>query len=277
MTTDQSDDPLTAYLRDQADAVLTGAARLPDAEAIHATRVAARRLRSTVRVFAPLLRLAPADVAEADEELRWYAGRLGEVRDRQVQRSRFSAALADLPADQVLGPVTSRIDGTLLAEQVHAEEELAKAMTSERYQAVQDLLQTWRREPPVDEADARRLRKRARKAARKAERRLEEACASRADDDLHRARKAAKRARYAGELLRPLGHGKKQRKRFKGIQRILGDLQDAVVAEATLRRLVSGVPAGVSGFTFGLLHAHERADAERLRELVCSTYAAGES
>jgi len=263
------DEPLAAYLGTQAGRILTGAPRLRDADAVHRTRVATRRLRGTLRVFGPLLELAPADVALADEELRWFAGLLGAVRDRQVQRARFAATLAQLPPEQVMGPVAGRIDGALFAEQVLAQEEIAKAMTSPRYDALQSLLEAWRAEPPVGDTHPGALRKRARKAAEKAERRLEEACASGADAELHSARKAAKRARYAGELLRPLGHGKRQRKRFKVVQLLLGEFQDAVVAEATLRRLVSGVPAGESGFTFGLLHAHEGAEAERLRGLVC--------
>lgn len=86
---------------------------------------------------------------------------------------------------------------------------------------------------------------------------------------MHRARKAAKRARYAAELLRPLGHGRKQARRHKRVQVLLGDLQDAVVAAATLRRLVSGVPAAESGFTLGLLYAGERRTARRLRRRAC--------
>ncbi|GAA1963001.1 hypothetical protein GCM10009798_23520 [Nocardioides panacihumi] len=263
------DEPLAAYVGEQARRILAGVPRLPDAEAVHRTRVATRRLRSTLRVFAPLLELAPADVAWADEELRWFAGLLGAVRDRQVQRARFATALGELPPEQVLGSVAARIEGTLYAEQVQAQEEIAKAIGSPRYDALCTVLEAWRVDPPGADSDPRALRKRARKAAEKAERRLVAACASGADVELHRARKAAKRARYAGELLRPLGHGKSQRKRFKVVQVLLGDFQDAVVAEATLRRLVSGVPAGESGFTFGLLHAHERAEAERLRGLVC--------
>lgn len=266
---DRSDEPLAAYLGEQARRILAGVPRLPDAAAVHRTRVAARRLRSTLRVFAPLLELAPAEAARADEELRWLAGLLGAVRDLQVQRARFATELGELPPEQVMGPVAARIDGTLFAEQARAQEELEKAMGSPRYDALRGLLESWGAEPPVADSDPLALRKRARKAARKAERRLGEGCESGTDRELHRARKAAKRARYAGEVLRPFGHGKKQRRRFKGVQRLLGDLQDAVVAEATLQRLVSGVPAGESGFTFGLLHAREREQAERLRGLVC--------
>lgn len=265
------DEPLAAYLCRQADAILRGLPDLPEAEAIHRTRVAIRRLRSTLRVFGPLLELVPGAVERADDELRWFAGLLGEVRDRQVQRARFADALAQLPAEQVLGPVAARIDDTLSVEQVRAVDRLGRAMVADRYEALVASLEAWSQDPPVGDVDTSLLRKRAGKAAKKATRRLAAGCASGADNELHRARKAAKRARYAGELLRPLGHGRKQRKRFKRVQGLLGEHQDAVVAEATLRRLVSGIPAGESGFTIGLLHARERERAEELRTRICGT------
>ena len=62
--------------------------------------------------------LDPAARARLDEELSWYAGVLGEVRDRQVQRARFAAAVSDLPEELVLGPVAARIENDLLAEQL---------------------------------------------------------------------------------------------------------------------------------------------------------------
>jgi CHAD domain-containing protein len=254
---------------EQIEAIFASAGGIPDTRAVHRTRVAIRRLRSTLRVFRPLLALPAEAVASVDGELRWFTGLLGEVRDRQVQRARFAAALAALPPEDVLGPVASRIEGTLHPEQLRAEEEIGRAMESDRCRELRRLLVTWRRHPPVGDVDPDAVLTRARKAAKKAARRLEAVEENSSDDELHRARKAAKRARYAGELLEPLGHGKKQRKRYKRIQAMLGDHQDAVVAEGTLRRLVSGIPAGESGFTFGILHARERAEADRLRRLVC--------
>ena len=45
----------------------------------HPTRVAARRTRSTLRVFPELFEVPKA--GRLDEELQWWAGVLGEVRD----------------------------------------------------------------------------------------------------------------------------------------------------------------------------------------------------
>jgi CHAD domain-containing protein len=131
------------------------------------------------------------------------------------------------------------------------------------------VLRRWRTEPPTNdwfgEAD---LRSHCRKAQRKADRRL--LVAVRSDDEtaLHSARKAAKRARYAGELLgavRP--KGRRKAKGYKRLQSVLGDHQDPVVAMDMLRRLAAGTSEAQdqNGFTFGLLHAHEQRIAEETR------------
>jgi CHAD domain-containing protein len=88
---------------------------------------------------------------------------------------------------------------------------------------------------------------------------------------LHRARKAAKRARYAAELRAPIDKDAKQTvKRYKRIQRILGEHQDSVVASATLRQLAiaAGTTPGENGFTYGLLYAREQHTAAVAREQV---------
>ncbi len=87
-----------AELRDRADRRhLRRRPRLaPRQDPIHDTRVAIRRLRSTMRVFGKLLdRSATGHV---DDELKWFAGLLGEVRDCQVQRRRFQEALDAIAA-----------------------------------------------------------------------------------------------------------------------------------------------------------------------------------
>ena len=97
-----------------------------------------------------------------------------------------------------------------------------------------------------------------RAARRKAAKRLR-AAATAPDRDLalHRARKAAKRARYTAEVVKPaLGKtARRQQKSAEHIQEVLGGGQDAVVAAEFLRRI--GASAGVTpdenGFTYGLL------------------------
>jgi CHAD domain-containing protein len=145
-------------------------------------------------------------------------------------------------------------------------------MNSQRYLDLLAVLQRWRIEPPLSEPPSHAaLNKRARRAERKADRRLAEAIEAGDVAVLHRARKAAKRARYAAELRVPVEKRAKETvKHYKRIQTVLGDHQDSVVASATLRRLVltAGTTPGENGFTYGLLYAREQQAAETARRQV---------
>jgi CHAD domain-containing protein len=254
---------LETYLASQQEQILLGdvALRAGDA-AVHDTRVAVRRLRSTLRTFAPLWQRA--DASRLDTELRWYAGILGEVRDREVLRRRFDESIAQLPAELVLGPVEGHIEQELLREQMAAQQVLDAAMNSDRYLALLGELDRWVDEAPFDTSarDAGRstLSRLARNTARKAEKRLRTGLRTSDETALHRARKAAKRARYGYDVLAP--HRKKARKhskRMKKLQTILGDHQDSVVARQALRRLAlrTATPPDENGFSYGLLYGRE--------------------
>jgi CHAD domain-containing protein len=256
---------LTEYIGDQLDAIFDGDMALRRGQdPIHDTRVAIRRLRSTIRVFGKLL--ARSEAEHLDDELKWFAGLLGEVRDRQVQRRRFSEVLEQWPPERVLGPVATRINTELHSEQLRARKAVADAMNSARYLDILVTLQRWRSQIAVSTTPtAEKLDKRALRAERKADRRLAAAVESAEGAMLHRARKAAKRARYAAELRTPLdSSAKRTAKHYKRIQRVLGDHQDSVVAADVLRRLalIAGTTEGENGFTFGLLYAREEQIAE---------------
>ena len=259
------------YVTAQIDAIFDGDIALRRGQdPIHDTRVAIRRLRSTIRVFGKLLDRTAAE--HVDEELKWFAGLLGEVRDRQVQRRRFGKVLADWPPELVLGPVANRINSELQSEQLRARKEVTEAMASPRYLDILTILQQWRTQvPTTTEPSAKRLHKRAMKAERKADGRLAAAVDGGDGAMLHRARKAAKRARYAAELRRPIdgsAAAKKAEKHFKRIQRVLGEHQDSVVASDALRRfaLTAGTTPGENGFTYGLLYAREKQIADAARK-----------
>ncbi|BDY32844.1 hypothetical protein hbim_06815 [Mycolicibacterium mageritense] len=263
---------LLRYVNTQIDQIVAGDIGLRRGQdPIHDTRVAIRRLRSTLRVFGGVLDQSAA--GDLDDELRWFAGILGDVRDCQVQHRRFMKALDEVPEDLILGPVRSRVRNDLQAVELPARAQVTDAMDSPRYLAIMAVLRTWRTVPPVDpETSTAKLVKRAWKAQRKADRRLTAALGEDAGDDamLHRARKAAKRARYAAELCQDVG-GSKQTKRtvkhYKRFQSILGDHQDTVVARTVLRRmaLAGGTTAGENGFTFGLLFGREQRLADECR------------
>ena len=108
----------------------------------------------------------------------------------------------------------------------------------QRYLELLATLQRWlRTAPPIaaPPSAGSALTKRARRAQRKADRRLVSAVETADDELLHSARKAAKRARYAAELLTPVDkNAKANGEALQQFERVLGDHQDGVVASGTL-------------------------------------------
>lgn len=271
---------ILAYLREQDDALIAGDLILREGpRGIHPTRVATRRLRSTLRIFAPFV---DADRAAAfDVELSWYAAALGDVRDREVQRVRMRKLIDEIPDELVLGPVAQSIDAVLRSEEMLHRERLAQVLDSERYLDLLRESKRWSTTPPFTAAaaqDAHVLGKRVRKAAAKLVTHLEAGLRhGGGDEELHRARKAGKRARYAAELAAPvLGkRGSTLVSRYQEVQDVLGDHQDGVVACALIRRLAAGTlgKRKENGFTYGLLYAREQERAVEGRERADTLFA----
>ncbi|MFQ6395586.1 CHAD domain-containing protein [Nocardia sp. KC 131] len=280
VTNSRAEHAVHEYMATQIDLIFAGDVGLRRGEEpIHDTRVATRRLRSTLRVFGKLL--APGAVSEIDNELKWFAALLGDIRDCHVQRRRLADQLNSLPPELILGPVAARIDATLLARQVPSRNALAEAMNSPRYLRLLASLQKWKLQPPFERRIRRRqLVKRARRAAGKADRRLVTALHNQRHESLHRARKAAKRARYAAELHKPVrkpARAKSNIKYYKKIQRLLGDYNDSIVSTEFLWRTATaaGTAGDENGFTYGLLYANEMRASEGARQSVAEV-AAGE-
>ena len=187
------------YLAEQCQVITAADAALRQrVDPVHDTRVAIRRLRSTLRVFGPIF--DPSAAAALSTELTWYAALLGAVRDREVLRARLGNAVADLSSGLVLGPVGEHIDRHLESELTYHHEELTRAMRSDRYRALLTSLTEWTEAPPYTTTvdDPQGLVRMADKAAHKAKRRLTEAhTVNDTATALHRARKSAKRARYS--------------------------------------------------------------------------------
>jgi CHAD domain-containing protein len=141
---------VTEYLTAQIDRIDAGDTGLrTGSDPIHDTRVAIRRLRSTLRVFAKLFDRAAA--TELESELKWFGTALGDVRDCQVQRKRLGAAIDRLPEELVLGPVRADIRITLRGIERPARSRVIDAMDSDRYLAMMAALRGWRTEPPLKE------------------------------------------------------------------------------------------------------------------------------
>lgn len=265
---------LASYLRAQCDALTAGhfaisvkpfeaSATSPPHEAIHQTRVATRRLRAALRIFAPLFEAEPA--TRLQNELAWFAAELGEVRDREVLRSRLARAVDDLPAYLVVGPVARRIDEVLLTELRQHASALLDTMRDERYQVLVRDLARWRAQPPFTPQTSGPpdvLTEYVVAAERKLAKRMKRAAGNHTPaEQLHQARKAGKRARYAAEAAAP-ALGKRASavaKRASKLQTLLGEHQDAIVATELLRRIADQVAdEGENAFTYGILVADQR-------------------
>jgi CHAD domain-containing protein len=256
---------VVAYLRTQCAAILLGDVRLrddPTPEAVHASRVGLRRLRSTLRLFDHVVDEVPDGF---DEDLGWLAGLLSPVRDADILGRRLADALHELEPHDVVGPIRQEVADALRARREAATEEWQGASDDPRYQGIMATLVRWYASVPVLENAKVRPRKTLRKARRKVQRRL-----ARATDahGLHQTRKATKRLRYAGDLLEPaLPRAGTIAKRAKKLQTTLGEHQDLAVAADFVRGLAASGRVE-NAFTYGVLADRFDRDAARIRSSV---------
>jgi CHAD domain-containing protein len=249
-----------------------------DPEDVHQFRVATRRLRSDLHTFASLLE--PGPVQELRDELRWLGSVVGAVRDGDVLAERLRSQAEELPDPDVGGvqPLLS-----LLASQAAAARAtMVRALRGRRYVALLDRLVVMANEPPIRPDRAARADQRAGRAAaryvRRPWRRLRDAVAGLGDEPpdsaLHNVRILAKRCRYAAEAAAPAAGGPAVRfaAAVADLQTVLGDHQDAIVAEVWLRNAAATTPAGaVAAGELILLQRWQRA---RLRALWPATWKA---
>jgi CHAD domain-containing protein len=235
-------------------------ARLGEVEPLHQMRVGARRLRSDLKTFRPLIGREWAD--ELREELKWLGQVLGNVRDLDVMIGRLHVRAGDL--EQNLGLLFDVLE----ARREEARATLLGAVRTARYLDLLDRLVEAAASPmltraadapardalpPLVERSWQRLREKAEKLD-----------SDSADADYHRVRVLAKQARYGAEAVGPaLGTKRnKQAKKFAAraadVQDVLGDLQDSVVARETINEVASAHPeAGAFNLAAGRLFERE--------------------
>lgn len=242
-------------------------ARLDEPGGVHQMRVATRRLRSLLQTFAPMFR--GEDVATLRTELTWLAGELGVARDAEVMREEIAAAIRDEDGAANSGAaIEARMDDGYRA--AHAG--LRDVLDSDRYRRLVLDLHRFVDDPPLsaraDKRARRVLPRRAGKAfarVRAAVTHAREAETPRERDlALHEARKAAKRARYAGEALTD-AFGEPAAlfaARMEDVQEELGEYQDSVVMRARLGELAAAETSPGTAFLYGRLHAREERRGE---------------
>jgi CHAD domain-containing protein len=238
-----------------------------DPEAVHDARVAARRLRSDLRAFRPIL--DPDWCETLRRELGWLGEILGLVRDPEVLAHRLGSRIAEIPD-------TSITAGKVLLDELEdarldARRHLLADLGSPRYAELVERLVAGANQPSMREEEAGRSARAAAPLMTRPWHQLERAIRrlgpDPADVELHAARIKVKRIRYAGEALAP-AFGK-QADRFavaaKALQEVLGEHQDAVMTGDWLMK--HGTSAGEPSVAFaaGRLAEHEARDRERCR------------
>ena len=236
-----SDDPrlrLHALLVDQYETMIAndpGVRLGEDAEALHQLRVATRRSRALLRAARGLV--SPEWTEPLRAELAWLGALLGPVRDLDVLLEHLDGEAAELGADDARA--FRRLRSKLIAERNAARTALLEAMDAERYFRLLDTLERADTAAGTDSSTslpeiAASAFAEFRKAAKALPKRP-------ADSQLHRVRIETKRARYAAELAEPVlkKAGARFVRRAKVLQDVIGEHQDACVAEERVRVLAA--------------------------------------
>jgi CHAD domain-containing protein len=197
-----------------------------DPEDLKRFRIATRRARALIRATH---RLLDGRLAELEAELRWLGGVLGPARDLDVLLERLHSLEGEL------GDGAAPIVALIEQERNDARQTMLAALESPRYNELlaRFAFDLGRLETSRSHIGLRKLAATETKRLRKA---YDSLGAAPRDDDLHALRIKVKRARYSTELA-----ARKRRedmlRALKGLQDVIGEHQDSIVAEQRLRSL----------------------------------------
>ncbi len=238
-----------------------------DIEELHEMRVATRRLRAALDLFADVL---PIRAQTFRVELGWLANVLGAVRDLDVQLE-SQAAMVGADQQALWADLTSLLE----AERETAQTELLTALDSARWDRLRNGMTSMVQQGPHRRSTATRLPALAVvpdligsrhgavvKAARRAKRSGEAT-------DFHRLRIRCKRLRYSLEFSAELydGRTKPYTRQLAKLQDQLGLLQDAEVAANRLTELAITAPLPASTvFVMGGVAEQHRRELVRILE-----------
>jgi triphosphatase len=236
-----------------------------DPEDLHDMRVATRRLRSTLKLYADVL---PKRSPRFERDLHWIAGALGKVRDLDVHLGRLAEQVAPGHWD---GGSSEKTISALQERRVEARRCMLEALDSRRYERLvsgfSGMLRRGRSPEPtgpileVAPALIRRRHKKVRKAARGLSK-------DSPPEAFHDLRKKGRRLRYALEPLREI-YGKPAKRMIRGLKSVqddLGEQQDLVVAAGSLRELAtSGELPPQEVFSLGSMAGGYVREAEAIR------------
>lgn len=232
-----------------------------DPENLHRHRVAARRARASLRVARRYL--DPEWRRPLNQALRELGEATGPVRDLDVVLEHLRAELDHL--DETEEAAKAAILDRLEQERAAARRRLLEALDGRDYRFLLSRL----RVPPrlADGVEAVPLEPLAQREFRRLAKLVDRLGKRPGEREIHRLRIALKRARYAAELVAPTGGG---RKRFLAdariLQELLGEHQDAVVAEQRLRAATVEDVRTAAAFAAGRIAERQRARRERVHD-----------
>ena len=237
-----------------------------DPENLHQHRVAARRTRAFLRATRKYT--DEAWRTSLEEPLRELGHATGPVRDLDVLIEHVADEVAGL--DEAERAAGAALLARLAAERDAARTALVAALDGESYRR---LLMRLRPPPRLAQGvDELPLAKIAKKEFRRLIRTLEDLGRHPGDHALHRLRIKLKRARYASELAAPGGpEGEDFPADAKTLQTLLGDHQDAAVAEERLREIAARLD-GPAAFVAGRLAERQRSRRATVREQLPSAW-----
>lgn len=224
-----------------------------DVEGVHQLRVGLRRLRSALSFFGPVLPQRQRTALRS--EIGAMARELGPARDLDVFAEVWLAPLLGARPED---PALRRMDALVRAERAALADRVRTVLRSQRFPRVVLELRrwlarrAWREQAlsahsaalflPAADAVSSRLEKHHRKT-----RKLLRRAATLAPAERHGLRIQAKKLRYAAEFSESLFPGRKSRlyaRRLAALQDALGVMNDAVVAEPIVARLVQQLGGG---------------------------------
>lgn len=234
--------------------------QMPDS--VHQLRVAARRLRSILRTFEPLVDREWARFLQ--DELRWLADEMGAIRDTEVMMANLAEHTAELTEPDA-ARARAAIEASLGQRLMGARGSALAALRSERHDLLLDDLISAARAPKFTPDAYLPCEVVLPRLARRAWHRLVKRAADIdvTDDSAawHRLRITAKRARYATDAMAPiLGDGSERLgRKLASITEILGEHQDASIAQQAVREIALRPDVdGGQAFALGRLHEFER-------------------
>jgi CHAD domain-containing protein len=229
-----------------------------DTEPVHDLRVAVRRLRAVPRGGRALV--AEDWANRLRDELDWLGRSLGPLRDLDVLIEHLGQEAETL--DEADSTALADAFRALAGDHMRARADAIAALDSDRYLTLLDALA---KPTPLVEAKTT-LREVAAGELRRLHKTMREVDLGASDALLHKARIRAKRLRYIAEALR----NKRVVRRAKEFQDVVGEHQDAVVAEARLRELAARVPQ--SAVPLGRLIEREQTRRTRTRDDLPKTW-----